>query len=107
MYSHADKSTTCDPATTPSNVTAGQVALVAPNQSLNCCNVSHSYGVVVVKHEQVWKYIIKEGYVNETVTSTLCREMGYTHAVLNSVMTLGLSDGIYNSSNYTYNLSTM
>ena len=108
MYSHADHATTRDPAKMPSNVFLGQVALVAPDQSLNYFNVSHSYGVVVVKQESVWQYIIKKGdYVDQAVTDTLCREMGYTHTVLNSVMNLGLSDDIYNSSNYTYDLSTM
>ena len=107
--SHAGSRTTHDPSQWDSDVYRGQVALVPPVRSLQSRlgnNVSHSYGVVAVRQERVWQYIKKEGYVGQAVADTLCRGMGFTHAVLNSVMNLSLSKYIYNNS-YNYQLSFM
>ena len=67
-------------------------------------NVSHSYGVVVVRQEGYWQYVKKQGNLNQAVADTFCREMGFTHALMNSVMNVSLSEYIYH---YTYQLSFM
>ena len=66
-------------------------------------NISHSYGVVLVSQQGGrWEYIETESYLDPTVAETICRGMGFTHALLNSVMNVSLSKHHYN---YTYDLN--
>ena len=77
------------------------MALVSPKSQADL-NVSRSYGVAVIsQRNKRWEYIKKEGNVGQAVADTLCREMGFTHALLSSVMSVGNSEHHYN---YTYNL---
>lgn len=73
------------------NTYVGQVALQPPD-ALADYNYSRSLGVVTVKVEALkngWQYVWKnEAPFDYDDADTVCRAMGYTHAVKNSVMTV-------------------
>ena len=101
---HAGGMTTYNPAQS-TDAYRGQVALIPPASSFQTGqSVSRSYGVVAVRQKKEWQYIKKRGNLNQAVADTFCREMGFTHALMNSVMNVSLSEHIYN---YTYHLSFM
>lgn len=90
----------------------GQVALLPPHNRSTIAsdhevlpNRSYSYGVAMIFGKGGrWEYIRKEDYLKPAMADTLCRGMGFTHALLSSVMNHSLSTYIYN---YTYDLSFM
>ena len=75
------------------NTYIGQVALVPPVDRL-LLNLSRSWGVITIKHYSgrqgdKWDYIRNTGgLLTLNDTDTICREMGYTHSVLNSLQTV-------------------
>lgn len=84
----------------------GQVALIKPN-FLDNRNVSHSHGVVRIakgsSYEPWWfVYLSPKELLSQNTADTMCRQMGYTHAVLNSIMNKTVNSQVYG---YNYNLS--
>ena len=80
----------------------GQVALVPPKTQVEL-NISRSYGVAIIRQGaggEHWEYIKKESYLDQAVADTLCMQMGFTHAVVNSVMNVSLSAHIYDYGYY-------
>ena len=74
------------------NTYVGQVALQPPDSlALAKYNYSRSFGVVTVKvaeSKNGWQYVWKnKSPFDYDDADTVCRAMGYTHAVKNSVMT--------------------
>ena len=69
------------------NTYIGQVALVPPVDMVPL-NLSFSWGIIVIKTSQRWDYIWKDKSLDLNETDTICREMGYTHSVVNSLQTV-------------------
>ena len=73
----------------------GQVTLVPPTSAP--ANASHSYGAVIIKKEETddaqWRFV-NQGpqIVDKETADTMCRQMGYTDAVPNSVMNLSRAE---------------
>lgn len=52
-------------------------------------NISCSWGLIIFKRfSERWDYIINTGLLTMDDAHTFCREMGYTHAVVNSLQTV-------------------
>ena len=76
-----------------------------PPISVNTLNISKSTGVLIVLNkEEEWSFV-KTNSLGTHIADTACRTMGYTHAMKNSVMTVGEYRGY--GGNYTFDLSTM
>ena len=88
------------------NTYIGQGALQPPDSAVGC-HRSQSYGVVLMKHDKgMWSYLQNDSSPMLTLseTDTICRAMGYTHSVPNSLWTVRQSKHIFK--NHTYkNLS--
>ena len=71
-------------------------------------NFSRSLGVVAVKLLKHWKFFGNDSSLLDLNTAdTVCRSMGYTHAVKNSVTTAGQYDKAYNfEDHYDYSFDT-
>ena len=71
------------------NAYVGQPALLPPIDGL-MCNRSRSWGVITIKrNEKRWHYIRNDSnLLTSDDTDTICREMGYTHSVHNSLLTV-------------------
>ena len=70
-------------------------------------NVSRSYGAVIIKETakyNTWKYFYYDQVVDQRVADTLCREMGFTHAMMNTITGLNVSEYVYG---YQYQLNFM
>ena len=69
------------------NTYIGQVALVPPDDMLSL-NLSRSWGLITIKHYSWrWDYI-GYGLLTLSDADTICREMGYTHSVINTLQTI-------------------
>ena len=77
-----------------------EVMLWSPDPPTNSSGYfSPSYGVVVIHDTKNWKYIDSSnsnGLLSDNVADTICRQMGYTHSVPNSMMFLNESEVIFN-----------
>ena len=71
-------------------------------------NFSRSLGVVVVKLQKHWKFFGNDSSLFDLNTAdTVCRSMGYTHAVKNSVTTAAQYNRAYNfEGHYDYSFNT-
>ena len=75
----------------------GQVTLFSPSV-MNSYNATRSSGIVILKdsiESNTWRYFKKNVLVGQKMADTVCRAMGFTHAVLNSVISKSQSDQIY------------
>ena len=84
----------------------GQVALVPPETQVEL-NISRSYGVAIIRQGGGrWEYIKKEPdhFLDQAEADTLCRQMGFTHAMMNSIVNVSISTHIYG---YSYDLDFM
>jgi hypothetical protein len=82
------------------NTYIGQGTLMPPD-SASECNRSRSYGIIIIRHfSYAWKYVKIDSTVSHNDTDTICREMGYTHYVRNSLITLSTAKQIFGQ---TYN----
>ena len=77
-----------------------EVMLWSPDPPTNSNGYfSPSYGAVVIYDTKSWKYIDSSnsnGLLDDNVADTICRQMGYTHSVPNSMMFLNESKVIFN-----------
>lgn len=102
----ADEKTTHTPSAWDAHTYRGQVTLVPPT-SMTDYNVSRSYGAVIVRESDAyntWRYISVDLQVKQEAADTMCREMGFTHAVMNTVANLSTSEYIYG---YQYHFTYM
>ena len=84
----------------------GQVALIPP-KIFTYFNYSWSFGIVTMREEKSWKFILNDSSsfsLNDT--DTVCRAMGYTHVVKNSMMTAKQYTKVYGD-NYTFDTSSL
>ena len=73
----------------------GQSTLLPPTNALGC-NRSRSYGVILIKrYPYRWDYMTNDSTLSRNDTDTICREMGYTHSVRNSLLTIAQSDLVF------------
>jgi hypothetical protein len=82
------------------NTYIGQGTLMPPDSAFDC-NRSRSYGVILIQHFIYdWNYVKIDSTFNHNDTDTMCREMGYTHYVRNTLITLSTARQIFGQ---TYN----
>ena len=89
------------------NTYHGQVALIPPNGVVNF-NYSQSFGVVTVREkEKFWKFIWNDSSLfSLNDANTVCRAMGYTHVVKNSVVTAKQHTTAYGA-NYSFDINSL